>query len=327
MENNKQVLSVRILQDYSVRLKTWAIIGNIHNTISLEYDENDIVSYAICRYNVMGSSLYMDFVSASNSTSISGYSPNRQFNIPEKEESHTVPRTFRLSPDAESQFNSIIIDLGNPRKITVFKDIVKNVVLNNNEFIRFIIKNYLISVFADISLSYLNGKFTSKDFKDFVLNNRGMNSTTKMDKNMIFKLIKRIEEMSSYEKLIEEIKNSETIDRRRTEEWVMENLSKMDSHDYVSYSEVQIKRCLFNFYNIGSSFPTVLELFAMYSSLVEWEDVFPNAYKIYPWLFKKIIIDRITTIEESNKNMIDKNYYKFKEILFDEAENLKNLVH
>ena len=327
MENNRQVLSVRILQDYSVRLKTWAIIGNIHNTISLEYDENDIVSYAICRYNVMSSSLYMDFVSASNSTSISGYSPSRQFNIPEKEESHTIPRTFRLSPDAESQFNSIIIDLGNPRKITVFKDIVKNVVLNNNEFIRFIIKNYLISVFADISLSYLNGKFTSKDFKDFVLNNRGMNSTTKMDKNMIFKLIKRIEEMSSYEKLIEEIKNSETIDRRRTEEWVMENLSKMDSHDYVSYSEVQIKRCLFNFYNIGSSFPTVLELFAMYSSLVEWEDVFPNAYKIYPWLFKKIIIDRITTIEESNKNMIDKNYYKFKEILFDEAENLKNLVH
>ena len=310
-----------------MRLKTWAIIGNIHNTTNLEYDENDIVSYSICRYNVMSSSLYLDFVSASNSTSISGYSPSRQFSIPEKEESHTVPRTFRLSPDAESQFNSIIIDLGNPRKITVFKDIVKKVVLNNDEFIRFIIKNYLISVFADISLSYLNGKFTSKDFKDFVLNNRGMNSTTKMDKNMIFKLIKRIEEMSSYEKLIEEIKNSETIDRRRTEEWVRENLSKMDSQDYVPYSEVQIKRCLFHFYNIGSSFPTILELFAMYSSLVEWEDVFPNAYKIYPWLFKKIIIDRIITIEESNKNMIDKNYYKFKEILFDEAENLKNLVH
>ncbi len=326
MENNRQVLSVRILQDYSMRLKTWAIIGNMHNTISLEYDENDIVSYAICRYNVMGSSLYMDFVSPSNSTSISGYSPSRQFNILEKEESHTVPRTFRLSPDAESQFNSIIIALGNPRKITVFKDIVKNIVLNNDEFIRFIIKNYLISVFADISLSYLNGKVTSRDFKAFVLNNREMNSTTKMDKNMIFKLIKRIEEISSYGKLIEEIKNSDTVDRHRTEEWVRENLSKIDTHDYVPYSELQIRHCLFNFYNIGSSFPTILELFAMYSSLVEWEDVFPNAYKIYPWLFKKIIIDRIIAIEESNKKMIDENYKKFKEILFDEAENLKNLV-
>ena len=327
MENNKQVLSVRILQDYSVRLKTWAIIGNMHNTISLEYDENDIVSYAICRYNVMGSSLYMDFVSASNSTSISGYSPKRQFNIPGNEENHTVPRTFRLSPDAESKFNSIIIELANPRKITVFKDIVKNIVLNNDEFIRFIIKNYLISVFADVSISYSNCKVTSKDFKAFVLNNKGMNSTTKMDKNMIFMLIKRIEEMSSYEKLIEEIENSETIERHRTEEWVRENLSKIDRRNYVPYSEVQIKRCLFNFYNISSSFPTILELFAMYSSLVEWEDVFPNAYKIYPWLFKKIIIDRIITIEESNKKMINENYQKFKEILFDEAENLKNLVH
>ena len=327
MENNKQVLSVRILQDYSMRLKTWAIIGNMHNTISLEYDENDIVSYAICRYNVMGSSLYMDFVSASNRTSISGYSPSRQFNIPEKEENHTVPKTFRLSSDAESQFNSIIDDLGKPRKITVFKDIVKNIVLNNDEFIRFIIKNYLISVFADVSISYFNGKVTYKDFKDFVLNNKRINSITEMDKNIIFKLIKRIEEISSYEKLIEEIKNSETIDRHRTEEWIDENLSEIKSHGHVPYHDVQIKRCLFNFDNISSSFPTILELFAMYSSLVEWKDVFPNAYKIYPWLFKKIIIDRIITTEESNKKIIDEIYQKFKEILFDEAENLEYLVH
>ena len=165
MENNKQVLSVRILQDYSVRLKTWAIIGNMHNTISLEYDENDIVSYAICRYNVMGSSLYMDFVSASNSTSISGYSPKRQFNIPGNEENHTVPRTFRLSPDAESKFNSIIIELANPRKITVFKDIVKNIVLNNDEFIRFIIKNYLISVFVHFCCTIHSLIIQHKSFK------------------------------------------------------------------------------------------------------------------------------------------------------------------
>ncbi len=322
MYNNKRVLSVRILEDCSMRLKTWAMMG----TISFEYDEHDIVSYAICRYEVINPSFSMDFFPAETSTSISGYSMFGQFNIPENSRSHTVPKNFRLDPNVESKFDSISKNVPGVSKTSLFKSILKNVTLNNDEFIRFIIKNYLISVSADIIPSYLNGMVTSKDLKAFVLYNSGLQSAIKFEKSIISKLIRRIEEVSSYEKLIEEIKNSENIDKIRMQECINDNISKIEKDDYTPYSQFDIQRCLYNFCNLGSSFPTILELFAMYSSLAERKDTFPNAYKIYPWLFKKIIVDRIINTEAGNKEIIDENYKRFKEILFDEAENLKNLI-
>jgi len=326
MYNNKRVLSVRILEDYSMRLKTWAMIGSIHNTISLEYDEHDIVSYAICRYEVISPSFSMEFFSAESSTSISGYFMNKQFNIPENSGGHTVPKTFKLDPNVESKFDNISKNVPSASKTSLFKSILENVTLNNDEFIRFIIKNYLISVFADIFPSYSNGRVTSKDLKAFVLYNSGVQSTIKFEKSIISKLIGRIEGVSSYEKLIEEIKNSENIDKGRMQERVNDNISKIEKDDYTPYSKFDIQRCLYNFCNLGSSFPTILELFAMYSSLSEWKGAFPNAYKIYPWLFKKVIVDRIINTEVGNKTVINKNYKRFTEILFDETENLKNLI-
>ncbi len=329
MDNNKRVLSIRILEDYSMRLKTWAMMGSIHNTISLEYDEHDIVSYAICRYEVINPSFSIDFISAktsSSNTSISEYPMNTQFNIPENSGSHTVPKNFRLDPNVESKFDSISKNIPGASKTSLFKSILKNVTLNNDEFIRFIIKNYLISVSAGIIPSYSNGRVTYKDLKAFVLYNSGLQSTIKFEKSIISKLIGRIEEISSYKKLIEEIKNSENIDKGRMQQCINDNISKIEKDDYTPYSQFDIQRCLYNFCNLGSSFPTILELFAMYSSLAEWKDALPNAYKIYPRLFKKIIVDGIINAEAGNKEIIDENYKKFTEILFDEAENLKNLI-
>jgi hypothetical protein len=221
---NKQVIGVRMDLEYELNFRTWVQMGNIHNQLSIDFDENDILSFAIHQAYTSKEKLEnipRDLGGAKKIENMTIFPQVKQFVKANQFFNSSFVKTFRISTQINKELEELTKRLNEKNKSSIIKILIENILLDNHELTIFLIRNYIATMFSTISVSYLRGKITSLDLKNFILYNEGpKNKNTDFENFMVEELIKKLQSIYTFEILTESIKSA------RLEEWAKQAYSR-----------------------------------------------------------------------------------------------------
>ncbi len=336
MMTTKSTLSVRLALTQIQNIKNWIFFANIHNLNYIEYDENDIISYFIKRVND-DESLFSHMSLFSNKTIINTI-PQIPGNLNEKLQQYipsdlSIAKTFRILPEISSMLDTISEKENEKNKSVILKKIIA-VASNTDELIRFLIKNSLVSIISTAYLSYLKGKITNNDIKNFILYNKKIpNKNTKFENDTINKIILRIKKISNYnlDEFITALKEAGTAPPSPNDLYanIVKNLVSINENDMAPYTKNDAILPLTELERIDEFLLPLFEILHIYAITNFISVNIPSPAQLYPILISRIYDSYNGKINMSDQAyiMIKKSFDEYKFLLNKENENLKNLIN
>ena len=331
----KSTLSVRLGVAQIQNIKNWIYFANIHNLNYIEYDENDIISYFIKRVNE-DDSLFSHMSLFSNKNTVNMI-PQIPGNLNEKLQQYipsdvSIAKTFRILPEVSSILDALSGKENEKNKSVILKKIIA-VASNTDELIRFLIKNSLVSTISTAYLSYLKGKISNNDLKNFILYNKKIpNKNTKFENDIINNIILRIKKMSNYDldEFITALKKAGTAPPSNDlYANIVKNLVSINEVDMAPYTKNDAILPLTELERIDEFLLPLFEILHIYAMTNFIPINIPSPGQLYPILISRIYDMNNGKINTSDQMliMIQKSFDEYKFLLNKENENLKNLIN
>ncbi len=333
MMGTKRTISVRLSTGQLDGIKNWSYYSNIHNLNHFEYDENDIISYCIKRvYDDESLFGRMSLISDRNTLNVLSQLPA---NISESLEHYAtgflIAKTFRILPRVFSMLEELSEKSREKNKSILLKKIIGVVISDTNELTRFLIRNSLVSMVSTIYLSYLKGKISNENFKNFILYNESIpNKNTKFENDTFNIIISRIKKINDLNEFIISIKKAGPfIPVEEVYAKVIKNLASISEQDIAPYTKKDVIVPLIEIERINEWLIPLFELLHMFALINYIPHELPGPSSLYPILVTKIYNVNGEKITPSGElyEMIKKNFKEFRFLLDQETDNLKNLTN
>lgn len=335
MANTKSTLSVRLGLVQLQYIKNWIYFANIHNLNSLEYDDNDIISYFIQRvYDEESLFSRMSLITNKNMVNIIPQMPG---NLNEKIQQYlpsdmSISKTFRIIPEISSMLDSIAEKENEKNKSVLVKKIIE-VGSNPEELIRFLIRNSLVSIISTAYISFLKGKIINDDLKNFILYNKHIsNKNTKFENDIITNIILRFKKISNYDldEFITALKKAGAAPPSNDlYANIVKNLASIKESDMAPYTKNDAILPLTELETIDEFLLPLFEILNVYAMTNLISTKIPSPAQLYPILISKMYVSSNGKINVSQELYItiQKSFDEFKFLLNKENENLRNLIN